>query len=148
VSLLEREEEEPLVLRGEAAAARASGIEFTPFPIRDRGVPASLESVADLASRIIDALERGKSVAVHCRQDIGRSSVMVAAVLVAAGETPDNALRAIRESRGLEVPETEEQRRWLTDFASWLPTAPAANSPLQPPAFGAVERLSVRQFRL
>ena len=126
VSLLERDEEEQLVLQGEAAAAAASGIEFTSFPIRDRGVPASLESVADVTNRIIDALEQGKSVAVHCRQGIGRSSVIVAAVLVAAGETPDNALRTIKESRGLEVPETEEQRRWLTDFASWLLTAPAA----------------------
>ena len=88
--------------------------------------PASQESVAELASGIVDALERGKNVAVHCRQGIGRSAVIVGAVLVAAGETLNTALMTIKESRGLEVPETDEQRQWLSDFASWLLAAPAA----------------------
>lgn len=126
VSLLERDEEVQLVLEGEAAAASAGGIEFRPFPIPDRGVPASQESVAELASGIVDALEEGRNVAVHCRQGIGRSAVIVGAVLVAAGEAPKTALRTLRESRGVEVPETVEQRQWLGDFASWLLAAPAA----------------------
>jgi len=126
VSLLEREEEVELVLEGEAAAASASGIEFRPFPIPDRGVPPSQESVAELTSGIVDALERGRKVAVHCRQGIGRSAVIVAAVLVAAGEAPSAALRTIKESRGLDVPETDEQREWLRNFASWLSAAQAA----------------------
>ena len=120
VSLLEHDEEAQLVLEGEAAAASASGIEFRPFPIPDRTVPASQESVAELASGIVDALEGGNNVAVHCRQGIGRSAVIVGAVLVAVGEAPQSALRTISESRGLEVPETDEQRQWLRDFASWL----------------------------
>jgi len=126
VSLLEREEEAQLALEDEASAAAASGIEFRPFPIPDRGVPASHESVAELASGIVDALERGKNVAVHCRQGIGRSAIIVGAVLVAAGETPKAALSTVKESRGLEVPETDEQRKWLRDFASWLLAGPAA----------------------
>jgi protein-tyrosine phosphatase len=120
VSLLEPDEEVQLVLEGEAAAAAASGVDFRPFPIPDRGVPASRESVAELASGIVDALETGRNVAVHCRQGIGRSGLIVAGVLVAAGKDPATALNAIEESRGLKVPETEEQRKWLTDFATWL----------------------------
>jgi len=126
VSLLEPEEEAQLILEGESAAASASGIEFTRFPIPDRGVPPSHVSVAELVNGIVEALDRGKNVAVHCRQGIGRSAVIVGAVLVAAGQGPQTALRTIHESRGVEVPETDEQRRWLTDFASWLLTAPAA----------------------
>ncbi len=126
VSLLEREEEVQFVLEGEAAAASANGIEFRPFPTPDRGVPASQELVAKFVSGIVDALERGRNVAVHCRQGIGRSAVIVGAVLVATGEAPTTALRTIKESRGFEVPETAEQRQWLTDFASWLQAAPAA----------------------
>lgn len=126
VSLLEPEEEAQLVLEGEAAAAAASGIDFRPFPIPDRGVPASRESVAELASDIVDALDMGKNVAVHCRQGIGRSGMIVGGVLVAAGKDLSTALRTIRESRGLEVPETEEQQRWLKEFASWLVTEQAA----------------------
>jgi protein-tyrosine phosphatase len=126
VSLLEPEEEAQLVLAGEAAAAAASGVEFRPFPIPDRGVPTSRESVAALARGIVDALESGRSVGVHCRQGIGRSALIVGGVLVAAGQNPNSALKTIEESRGLEVPETDEQRQWLRDFASWLASTRAA----------------------
>jgi protein-tyrosine phosphatase len=85
VSLLEPEEEAQLVLEGEAAAAAASGVEFRAFPIPDRGVPASRESVAELAREIVDAVETGRNVAVHCRQGIGRSAVIAGGVLVAGG---------------------------------------------------------------
>jgi hypothetical protein len=50
--------------------------------------------------------------------------MIVGGVLVAAGEDLDAALQAIEESRGVEVPETEEQRRWLGDFASWVVSRP------------------------
>lgn len=126
VSLLEPEEETQLVLEGEAAAAAASGLDFRPFPIPDRGVPASRESVAELASEIVDALDAGRHVAVHCRQGIGRSGLILGVVLVAAGKDLGTALEAIKESRGLEVPETEEQRQWLGDFALWLVSTQAA----------------------
>lgn len=126
VSLLEPEEEAQLVLQGEAAAAAASGVEFRRFPIPDRGVPASRESVAQLTSGILDALETGRNVAVHCRQSIGRSALVVGGVLVAAGKDPNTAFQTIEASRGLEVPETNEQRQWLRDFAAWLASAPPA----------------------
>lgn len=138
VSLLEPGEQVQLALEGEAAAATASGVEFRPFPIPDRGVPASQEAVAKLASRIVEALETGRNVAVHCRQGIGRSALIVGAVLVAAGQDPKTALKTIEKSRGLEVPETEEQRQWLRDFASWLLATPSA----QPAA--AADRLRRR----
>ena len=125
VSLLEPEEEVQLVLEGEATAAAASGIDFRAFPIPDRGVPASRESVAELADDIVDALDTGKNVAVHCRQGIGRSGMIVGGVLVAAGKDVPTALRAIKESRGVDVPETEEQQRWLREFSSWLVTRQA-----------------------
>jgi protein-tyrosine phosphatase len=120
VSLLEPDEEAQLELEGEAAAAATSGVEFRPFPIPDRGVPSSRECVAQLASGIVDALEAGKNVAVHCRQGIGRSAMIVGSFLVAGGNDVNAALKAIEDSRGLEVPETDEQRQWLRDFASWV----------------------------
>jgi protein-tyrosine phosphatase len=126
VSLLEPDEEAKLILDGEAAAAAGSGIEFRPFPIPDRGVPASQDSVADLANGILDALEMGKNVVVHCRQGIGRSALIAGAVLVATGEHPKRALKTIAESRGLDVPETVDQRQWVREFASWLLSNPAA----------------------
>ena len=126
VSLLEPEEEAQLALEGEAAAAGARGIDFRSFPVPDRGVPASRESVAQLADKVIEALDTGRNVAVHCRQGIGRSGMIVGGVLVAAGENLGAALEAIKESRGVWVPETEEQRQWLGDFAPWLASRRAA----------------------
>jgi len=129
VSLLEPEEEAQLVLENEAATATASGIDFRPFPIPDRGVPSSQESVAELVDEVVDALDGGKNVAVHCRQGIGRSGMIVGGVLVAAGKGLPDALKTIEESRGLLVPETPEQSRWLTDFARWLGANHAAQRP-------------------
>jgi protein-tyrosine phosphatase len=126
VSLLEPEEEAQLVLEGEATAAATSGIDFRSFPIPDRGIPASREAFAELASDIVNALDLGKNVAVHCRQGIGRSGMIVGGALMAAGKDLPTALKVIKESRGVEVPETEEQQRWLQEFASWLLTAQAA----------------------
>lgn len=40
------------------------------------------ESVGELTRHIVDALHAGKSVAVHCRQGIGRSVVIAAAALI------------------------------------------------------------------
>jgi protein-tyrosine phosphatase len=140
VSLLEPEEEAQLALEGEAAAAAASGVEFRPFPIPDRGVPRSRESVAAVVSGILDALEAGRNVAVHCRQGIGRSALVVGGVLVAAGQNFNTALKTIKKSRGVEVPETEEQRQWLRDFASWLPSRQAAQHGAAPDAAASLSR--------
>jgi hypothetical protein len=52
--------------------------------------------------------------------------MIVGGVLVAAGQDLATALMTIKKSRGLEVPETEEQQHWLSEFASWLVTAQAA----------------------
>ena len=110
------------MLEGDAAAAAASGITFRALPIPDRGVPPSREAVAHLADDVIATLEAGRNVAVHCRQGIGRSGIIIASVLVAAGNDVPTALRTIRESRGVDVPETEDQHRWLREFASWVAT--------------------------
>src|SRR5262245_66369292 len=53
VSLLEADEEAQLLLEGEAGAAAANGVDFRAFPIPDRGVPESRESVAELADDVV-----------------------------------------------------------------------------------------------
>jgi protein-tyrosine phosphatase len=126
VSLLEPEEEAQLELGSEASAVTSSGLTFRAFPIPDRGVPASRDSVAQLTGAMVEALRKGLNVVVHCRQGIGRSSLIVAATLVTGGVDLLDALAAIKKSRGLDVPETDEQRRWLTGFASWRQATPTA----------------------
>jgi protein-tyrosine phosphatase len=118
VSLLEPREEAELALTRESASSTASGLGFRSFPILDRGVPNSHESVAELASQIVKALHAGKNVALHCRQGMGRSALIAAAALVSSGQDPETALQTIGRARGLEVPETEAQRQWISDFSS------------------------------
>ena len=120
VSLLEPDEEADLDLARESASSTVSGLSFRALPIPDRGVPSSREAVAQLADQIVEALRSGKTVVVHCRQGIGRSAMMVAAALITGGLSAETSVNAIRESRGLEVPETQAQRQWISDFSAWL----------------------------
>jgi protein-tyrosine phosphatase len=54
---------------------------------------------------------------VHCRQGIGRSSLVAACVLVISGESPQSAFEHIERARGRSVPDTAEQKEWVTSFA-------------------------------
>jgi protein-tyrosine phosphatase len=117
VSLLTPSENEELDLKDEAGLSKAKGIRFGSFPVEDRGVPQSPAKVEELVSQLGCEIQQGKNVAVHCRQGIGRSSLISAALLISGGTDVEQALHAIGESRGLDVPETAEQRRWLDQFA-------------------------------
>ena len=92
----------------------------------DRVVPNSRTAVAQLVEQILDALRAGKNVALHCRQGIGRSALIAAAALISDGQDAETAIRTVRQSRGLEVPETRAQRQWISDFSSWLADKRAA----------------------
>ena len=117
VSLLEASEVEQFELEREATSAAAVGLDFKSAPIPDRGVPQSPESIESLAADIAKALGRGKNVAVHCRQGIGRSSVVAATALILSGASASDAIRSISSARGVDVPETDAQRKWINDFA-------------------------------
>jgi protein-tyrosine phosphatase len=120
-SLLTPEEAAELELQDEEAQSLREGLEFHAFPIPDRGVPRSRVDLTKLVRRLERALESGKNVAVHCRQGIGRSSMVVASLLVSAGEEPDEAFRRIEKARETSVPDTIEQREWVSQIATEAP---------------------------
>jgi hypothetical protein len=124
VSLLEPEEARELGLHGEARLCNEHAIEFVSCPIPDRGVPASRQEASDLAGLMASKVNQGKTVGVHCRAGIGRSSVIAACTLVWLGIPPERAFEMIASARGVEVPDTEEQRAWVGAFASWLRSGP------------------------
>jgi protein-tyrosine phosphatase len=121
VSLLENEEAVHLQLDREGDVAESNGIEFISFPIPDRGVPASVPAVLSLLKKIIGALEEGKSVAVHCRQGIGRSGLIAAGALMGSGMGTEKAVEVVSTARGVTVPETPAQLEWLHHLASERP---------------------------
>ena len=112
-SLLTPDEVAEFDLQEEASRSRQEGLEFYAFPIPDRGVPRSRVDFAQAVRGLEKALTSGKNVAVHCRQGIGRSSLMIASLLAAAGEEPDRAFHRIEQARGRTVPDTDEQREWV-----------------------------------
>ncbi len=116
ISLLAPDEIAELELQEEEACAREEGIEFLAFPIPDYGVPRSRLELAGLIRHLETALEAGKNVGIHCRQGIGRSSLLIASMLVSAGEDPQEAFRRIEKARGRPVPDTAEQREWVAQM--------------------------------
>ncbi len=118
VSLLEEEEAADLDLAHEGEVAESNGVHFVSFPIPDRGVPASTPDALALLRDIAGALEEGKTVAVHCRQSIGRSGLIAAGVLLTSGIGVDNAIEVVSAARGQSIPETAAQLRWLRHLPS------------------------------
>jgi protein-tyrosine phosphatase len=55
---------------------------------------------------------------VHCRASIGRSSLLLAALLTDEGLKPDEAFRRLTKARGLKVPDTNDQVRWVERYAA------------------------------
>jgi protein-tyrosine phosphatase len=125
VSLLTTEEMKELGLADEANVSRSHGLQFYGFQIPDLGVPPSMAAGQEFLERLISELAAGKNIAIHCRQGIGRSGLVAASLLALSGIDPETAFQRVSAARGLPVPETPEQKRWVTrlteEFAA--PTA-------------------------
>jgi protein-tyrosine phosphatase len=117
VSFLTADEESDLGLREEERLSKLNGIGFIAFPVPDRSVPPDFARAIQLIRTIEGRLAEGKNVALHCRQGIGRSAVLAAALLVSAGLEPEAAFRRLAAARGSAVPETAEQRDWVIQFS-------------------------------
>ena len=120
VSLLTSGEEFELGLTSEAEIVNRTGLRYLSFPIADYSVPDSRLPIQQLAAELNDQLSRGASIGIHCRQGIGRSSLVAACVLVTSGESPKRAFEHIELARGRTVPDTAEQKQWVMSFARAL----------------------------
>ena len=77
--------------------------------------------VSDLLRELQVALSRGQNVVVHCRMGIGRSSLVAAGLLMAEGMASAEAWAAVATARGMQVPDTEQQKAWLNAAMSSSP---------------------------
>ena len=120
VSLLMPDERDELNLVEEGSLCRKSDIEFVSFPIIDRSVPASMDAFSNLMTELAGQLFNGKNIAVHCRQGIGRAGIVAICLLISSDIEQEAAVKRVGSARGCSVPETPEQRRWITNFAKSL----------------------------
>ncbi len=130
-SLLTRDEEDDLDLRREARTAKAQGMDFLSFPIPDRQVPRPADDLATALKKADAQLSEGRNVVLHCRQGVGRTGLISAALLVGKGWDAERAVRHLSAARGIPVPETPEQRRWIDRYAARRrpPALPSGDSP-------------------
>lgn len=113
VSLLTSEEADELLLGAEGELCRKHGLGFTSVPVPDRALPESSASFLRVAAALYRWVVDGEAVLVHCRQGIGRASLLAAATACHTGLDGATALSAIAVARGRPVPDTDEQRDWL-----------------------------------
>ena len=113
VSLLTPAEEFDLGLEHERAACDGHGIKFRSFPIPDRDIPESTEAFLKFIDTLHYDLLQDRSIVAHCRAGIGRSSLLLAALLRREGLSTDDAFRRITQARNALVPDTPAQLRWV-----------------------------------
>ena len=114
VSALESSESLELELQQEAQLCAQAGMDFLSFPIVDRNVPDSMKSFTGFTRRLSQELTSGKTIMIHCRQGIGRSSLLAAGVMVhLTQQTAQECFVHIAKARGRDVPDTMEQIKWL-----------------------------------
>jgi protein-tyrosine phosphatase len=116
LSLLEPQEGIYLGLQYERDMARSVGLEFISYPIPDRTTPEDEDGFRRLVAQLLELIGQGKRIGVHCRGCIGRSTVVVASVLIQLGVRPADALALVEQARGCVVPDTEEQLNWILNF--------------------------------
>lgn len=115
VSMLAVDEAADLGLTDEGAICANAEMDFVSSPIKDFGLPDIMVFDA-LVERIVGLLRRGRHIAVHCRAGIGRSGMVTAAVLITMGADVDTAVQKVTTARGVSIPDTVEQGRFIANF--------------------------------
>lgn len=86
------------------------GIAWLHLPVVDFGVPTDLDWPA-VRDQALGVLADGGRVLVHCFGGCGRSGMMVLRLMIAAGETWEDALVRLRHIRPCAI-ETDAQMDW------------------------------------
>lgn len=100
-------------------------IAYENFPIPDHSVPRSAQQMRDVQTALERLMASTPAVYVHCRAGIGRTGMTIGCYLREQGESAAAALAELnrlwqqnaRAARWPTIPETEEQERFIVDWA-------------------------------
>lgn len=81
---------------------------FTPIP---------LKTILKGTERALEIIRTGGKIYSHCAKGRHRSVVMGAAILIAQGQTPEAAMRLIKEKRPVSDPDAFYIKKRIFDFA-------------------------------
>ena len=113
ISLLTDEETTALDLEACHASAASLNLDYLRLPIDDHGTPGDARAFVE---QLDEVLASGpQTIVCHCWAGIGRSSLTAATLLSRTGADPATILPALGRARGMTVPETPAQARWLRE---------------------------------
>ena len=94
-----------------------SEIDWHQFPISDFGIPSAevTKRWAEALPQLLQYLQEGQKVVIHCAAGYGRTGMMTAALLVAMGVDAEQAIALVRAARPgtIETPDQETFIRGL-----------------------------------
>jgi hypothetical protein len=96
------------------------------FPIDNFGAP-SAATVMPIVRMIVERLEAGEGVVMHCAAGQGRAGTMAACVLMALGAAPADAVRTVAGHRVFAGPGNSTQWRLVEDVAVLLAAGEGAS---------------------
>jgi len=93
----------------------SEGLKYENFPITDHSVTSAGE-VGVLAKRLLQEIQSGESLVVHCYAGIGRTGMICSCILMENGLSAEDAMALTSEKRQLSVPETQEQVKFVLTY--------------------------------
>jgi len=101
VTLLELREITQLGVAGLPGSILARNIHWLHLPMGNNSLPSEdfEEKWNSARGMLLDSLQQGERILIHCKEGIGRSALIAARLLIEAGIDADRAISAVRKAR-------------------------------------------------
>lgn len=117
VTAMEPEEMQRLNVTELGTSIQAMGLEWYQLPITDGQPPDARfeERWPEVMPWLLQHLNRGDAILIHCRGGLGRTGTIVSLLLVELGMGPGEAIMKVREARPGTV-ETIQQQSYVRNY--------------------------------
>mmetsp|Transcript_6316 Transcript_6316/g.13929 ORF Transcript_6316/g.13929 Transcript_6316/m.13929 type:complete len:204 (+) Transcript_6316:116-727(+) len=122
VCLLNAAELRSFSLRNYEDHVTQSGLSYISFPIVECAAPDSLPTAAAFVETLVQRLQLGEVLAVHCRGGVGRAGLVAACTLLRLGISANasEAMKMVRSLRCRTAVETRRQEDFVSQYAGYL----------------------------